>query len=92
MNSNEDLTNPSLPTRRKFVFVVGIVALFATLSRVMKTPFANRKNNIQCKSGTNNMSTAMLTQDGRLVQVDNALITTAGKKASNREMQNWLKK
>ena len=34
----------------------------------------------------------MLTEDGRLVEVDGALLTAAKKKVTNIELQNWIKK
>lgn len=34
----------------------------------------------------------MLTQDGKLVEIDQELLTHAGKKISNSELQNWIKK
>lgn len=93
MNSNEDLKKP-LPSfaRRKFVFAAGMMSLFAALSAVIRIPVTSRGNKIQSKSGIKNTIITMLTQDGRLVQVDNTLITAVGKKATNHEVQTWLKK
>lgn len=34
----------------------------------------------------------MLTQDGKLVEIDSRLIAGSGKKISNAEMQKWIKK
>jgi hypothetical protein len=33
----------------------------------------------------------MLTQDGRLVEVDEALIKSTGKKVNNKEIHSWVK-
>jgi hypothetical protein len=34
----------------------------------------------------------MLTEDGRLVEVDGALLSASRKKITNSELQNWIKK
>jgi len=34
----------------------------------------------------------MLTQDGRLVEIDEALLTASRKKVTDIELQNWIKK
>jgi hypothetical protein len=34
----------------------------------------------------------MLTQDGKLVEIDKNLLAQSGKKISNKELQNWVKK
>lgn len=37
-------------------------------------------------------TTKMLTQDGKLVEVDIAAISSEKKKITNKELQNWIKK
>ena len=32
----------------------------------------------------------MLTQDGKLVEIDKKLLASSGKKISNKELQNWI--
>lgn len=34
----------------------------------------------------------MLTQDGRLVEIDADMLKNAGKKASNKDLQEWVKR
>ena len=34
----------------------------------------------------------MLTQDGRLVMIDKKLLASSGKKVTNEELQQWIKK
>jgi hypothetical protein len=34
----------------------------------------------------------MLTQDGTLVEIDKALLTSSAKKITNEELQHWIKK
>jgi hypothetical protein len=34
----------------------------------------------------------MLTQDGSLVEIDKKLLASSGKKISNEELQQWIKK
>ena len=82
----------SLPTRRKFVWGLGILSAFAAVSRIAGISVFRKKqpgaNNTANKSNT----VKMLTQDGRLVEVDIARINGNMKKISNTELQHWIKK
>lgn len=44
------------------------------------------------KGSTTNESVKMLTQDGKLVEIDKRLLSSSGKKISNEELQQWIKK
>jgi hypothetical protein len=39
-----------------------------------------------------NETVKMLTQDGKLVEIDKRLLASSGKKISNEELQTWIKK
>ncbi len=39
-----------------------------------------------------NETVKMLTQDGRLVVIDKKLLASSGKKVTNEELQQWIKK
>ena len=65
------------PSRKKFILTgVGTLAFFGSL----KLFFGKKKNK----------SVKMLTQDGRLVEVDPELIKKLGKKVSNEEIHYWI--
>jgi hypothetical protein len=92
MNSNEEITNTNSPSRRKFVWVAGTASLMAAVAGLMKFPFSTSKNTGGSKTADKKKITTMLTRDGRLVEVNEALITSGRKKATNSDLQNWIKK
>lgn len=71
----------SKPSRRKLLIwgaaVVSSIGLFKWFRRVKK----EKKETV-----------TMLTQEGTLVEVDKHLLGTAGRKISNKELQQWIKK
>jgi len=84
-------TQVSLPTRRKFVWGLGILSAFAAVSRIAGISVFRKKQ----QGGNNankNQTVKMLTQDGRLVEVDVARLSGNMKKVSNTELQHWIKK
>ena len=67
------------PTRKKFLFWgLGILSSVAAIKLI--TP---KKKGDTVK---------MLTQDGKLVEVDKDLLSARGKKISDTELQTWIKK
>jgi hypothetical protein len=88
-SSNEKMTNPKTSSRRKFVRGLGIFAAFATLASTTGWSFFGKRfKNAKGKSNV----VKMLTEDGRLVEVDRSLITSMQKKATNADVQHWIKK
>ena len=71
-----------IQTRKKFI-VTGITAAALLTSFRFFIPGKKTK-----KSGT----VKMLTQDGKLVEVDIAALPAKKKKITNKEMQAWIKK
>lgn len=70
-------TEKKYPSRKKFILTgVGTLAFFGSL----KLFFGKKKNK----------PVKMLTQDGRLVEVDPELIKKLGKKVSNEEIHHWI--
>jgi phage terminase large subunit-like protein len=92
MNSNEKITPSNPSSRRKFVWGVGAFSLVTAVSAVVKFPFSSVKNVFAGKTANKNKTIKMLTQDGRLVEVDQSLITANRKKVTNNELLNWIKK
>jgi len=71
--------NKQNSSRRKFVeWGLGTLAVFSTIGLF----FSQKKKKKTVK---------MLTQDGQLVEVDEALIKSTGKKIDNKEICTWVK-
>lgn len=87
---DKEVTKTIPPTRRKFVWGIGILSLFAAVASGL--PFFSKKDVIACKPEGKKRMLTMLTQDGKLVEIDESLITASRKKISNKELQNWIKK
>lgn len=67
-------------SRRKFiVWGVASAALFSAIKFMLPSPKKNE-------------TVKMLTQDGKLVEVDMAALTAKKKKITDKELQNWIKK
>ena len=92
MNSDEKTAPANLPSRRKFVWGVGAFTLLAAVGAAAKFPFSTLKNVIAGKQERKNKTITMLTEDGRLVQVDETLITSCRRKVNKNELLNWIKK
>ena len=92
MNSNEEITNTNTASRRKLIRGLGILSMFAAIAAAVRLPFIGKKEVISCKPETNKTMLKMLTQDGRLVEIDASLLTASKKKINNNELQNWIKK
>ena len=92
MNSNEQITQTSTDSRRKFVWGVSILSVFAAVSAATGLRFNRKKDVVACKPEIKKRTLTMLTQDGKLVEIDESLMTAARTKISNIELQNWIKK
>ncbi len=69
------------PSRKKFI--LWSAAMLSSLTALKFLSGSKKKNNETVK---------MLTQDGTLVEIDKSLLSVSGKKISNEELQNWVKK
>ncbi|HZY38278.1 MAG TPA: hypothetical protein VFE53_16590, partial [Mucilaginibacter sp.] len=77
---------------RKFVWGLGIVSAFVALGSLTgKSIFSKRKLALS-KNANKKQTVTMLTQDGRLVTVDQSFLTANSRKVTNTELQNWIKK
>jgi hypothetical protein len=85
MNSNEKIAQTTSTARRKFVFGASILSMMAIVAGVLKFPFLMRRNIIAAKPEGKKKMVKMLTQDGRLVEIDEALLTASLKKVTNSE-------
>jgi hypothetical protein len=92
MDNNEKIVPGNSPSRRKFVWGLGIFSLVTAIGAAAKFPFSGLKKAPANKSECKNTTIKMLTQDGRIVEVDATLISSNRKKVTNTELQNWIKK
>jgi hypothetical protein len=89
MDNNKNITPANAESRRKFVWGLGIFSAFAAIAATTGLPFfAKRSAKIASKKNI----VKMLTEDGRLVEVDAAMISAKKKKVTNAELQHWIKK
>lgn len=77
-----------IPTRRKFVVGLGLLSLLAAIG----LPVAKRKQIISCGPFDKKKTVKMLTQDGKLVEIDEDKLTGQRKKISDKELQSWVNK
>jgi hypothetical protein len=69
-------------TRRKLLGWLGVLSLFTAAGAAFR-PWKNKSQPKTVK---------MLTQDGKLVEVDAKLLAANSKKISDKELQSWVKK
>ena len=69
------------PSRKKFI--LWSAAVLSSLTALKFLSGSKKKNRETVK---------MLTQDGKLVEIDKSLLSASAKKISNEELQNWVKK
>ena len=69
------------PSRKKFLIWGTAILSSFTLFKFWN---GSKKNNTE--------TIKMLTQDGRLVEIDKKLVVSSGKKITADELQNWVKK
>jgi hypothetical protein len=82
----------NLPSRRKFVWGMGILSVFAAIGSFTGISVLGKKNSIFSKPEDKKKTVKMLAQDGRLVEVDASFITAGKKKVTSIELQHWIKK
>lgn len=68
-------------SRKKFLLWSAVILSSAT---VLKFVTGNKKEKGE--------TVKMLSEDGTLVEIDKDLLVSTGKKISNTELQNWIKK
>jgi hypothetical protein len=79
-------------SRRKFVWGIAVVSVCTSLTTFAGKLLSKKKNIISCKPESKRKMVKMLTQDGQLVEIDESLITSNGKRISTGELQSWVKK
>lgn len=69
-------------TPRKTILLWG-AAILSSLIAIKYVPFTKKNKKETVK---------MLSQDGQLVEIDKELLASSGKKISDTELQNWVRK
>lgn len=86
----QEIVSKEQNTRRSVLMGIGILSIFSFLTRGF---FSKKKNIIACAPTPDEVKTMkFLTQDGQLVEVDISKINSSKEKASNQEMQQWVKR
>ena len=92
MTNNQIVAPVEPPTRRRFVWAVGFLSIFTAISAVAGFRLPRKKDILRCGPETAKKTIKMLTQDGKLVEIDASLLTAASKKITDGELQQWIKK
>jgi hypothetical protein len=79
-------------TRRKFVWGISILSFFSAIAAAIGFRPSATRNIISCAPESAPKTLKMLTEDGRLVEIDASHLPTARKQISNPELQQWIKK
>jgi hypothetical protein len=74
-------------TRKKFL--LWSAAILSTVTFLKYFSRTKKSGVIACGK---KMTVKMLTQDGTLVEIDKSLLAASGKKITNEELQQWVKK
>ena len=81
------MENKKTSSRRKFVFGLGILSVFAAFTRP-----ARKKVVIGCAPVSEKQTVKMLTQDGTLVEVDQKMLKGQADKITDEGLQTWVKR
>lgn len=86
----QEIVSKEKNTRRSVLMGIGIMSIFSFLTLGF---FNKKKNIISCAPPADDKKTMkFLTQDGQLVEVDLSKINGLKEKASNKELQDWVKR
>jgi predicted transcriptional regulator len=78
----------STPSRKKFLLWSAVILSSAAVLKF----FTGSKKSKLIAEDKNKGTVKMLTQDGKLVEIDKALLASGGKKITNDELQQWINK
>jgi hypothetical protein len=92
MLQNELHTPDGNSDRRKFIYGFGVLSFFGVLTAATGLRFHSRPDPIACTPDHGTKMIKMLTQEGKLVEIDAALLTASNEKITDKELQNWIHK
>ena len=76
------------PSRRKFVVGIGVLSLLSA----MGLGIGRKKAIVSCDPGAKKKTMKMLTQDGKLVEIDEDQLAGHRQKITDEELKSWVKK
>jgi hypothetical protein len=85
-----DSNKPEVKTRRKLLAGIGVLSAFSLWKSTGL--FFKKKQVIACAPPEEKKTMKVLSQDGRLVEVDISKIKILKGKISDQELQDWIKK
>ena len=85
-----DIVKPAIKTRRKLLAGIGVLSVFSLWKATGL--FFKKKQVIACAPPAERKTMKVLSQDGRLVEVDISKIKILKGKISDQELQDWIKK
>jgi len=85
----EELSSGSMSGRRKLLAGIGALSLFSLLKTGL---FPKKSSAIACAPEEKKQTMRVLSQDGRLVEVDISRIKLLEKKISDKDLQEWVRK
>jgi hypothetical protein len=80
-----------IPSRRKFVAGFGVLSILAAIG-ITFAPKKTAKTILSCGPPDKKKMIKMLTQDGKLVEVDENKLAGQRKKITDDELKSWVKK
>jgi hypothetical protein len=90
MEKDNSASNNESNSRRKLIAGIGLLSLLAPLASAAKVPFIRKKFKETTKPAPNKVK--MLTQDGKLVEVDERFLSTVRQNVTNDDLKSWIKK
>ncbi|MEP7375725.1 MAG: hypothetical protein ABI675_20175 [Chitinophagaceae bacterium] len=78
----------TIPSRRKFVLGFGILSLLSAIGLTTAT----KKIIVSCNPEQKKKTIKMLTQDGKLVEIEEDKLLDQRKKITDEELKSWVKK
>jgi protein subunit release factor B len=77
-----------IPSRRKFVLGFGVLSALAAIG----ITFTPKKIIVSCDPSQKKKTIKMLTQDGKLVEIEEDKLKSQRKKITDEELKSWVKK
>ncbi|HTQ26846.1 MAG TPA: hypothetical protein VMI35_01900 [Puia sp.] len=77
-------------SRRIFTRRLGWISAVVLITPFLRFRSSKKTARISCSPGEEKKTVKMLTRDGKLVEIDQRLLASGGRKISNEELQKWI--
>ncbi len=91
MANNENITEEHQASRRRFVYGLVAASVMTAIAARFRIPFFRKSNAIACEPHANKRMIKMLTEEGKLVEIEESLLTKNRRKITDAELQKWIK-